>query len=48
MTDGQMKTKQRVTDYGEVYTAPREVDAMLDLVKQETERMDTTFCGQGE
>jgi hypothetical protein len=29
----QIKTKQRVADYGEVYTAPREVNAMLDLVK---------------
>jgi hypothetical protein len=51
MTDGQIKTKQRVADYGEVYTAPREVNAMLDLVKQETERIESRFlepaCGTG-
>lgn len=47
----QIKTKQRVTDYGEVFTADREVNAMLDLVKQETERIDSRFlepaCGDG-
>ena len=45
------KSKQRVADYGEVYTAPREVNAMLDLVKQETERIESRFlepaCGNG-
>ena len=41
--DGQIKSKQRVTDHGEVFTAEREVNAMLDLVKQETERIDSTF-----
>ena len=44
-------SKQRVTDHGEVLTAPREVNAMLDLVKQETERIDSRFlepaCGTG-
>lgn len=39
----QIKSKQRVTDHGEVFTAPREVNAMLDLVKQETERIDSRF-----
>lgn len=38
-------------DHGEVYTNPREVNAMLDLVKQETERIDSRFlepaCGTG-
>ena len=47
----QVKSKQRVADHGEVYTAEREVNAMLDLVKQETERIDSTFlepaCGNG-
>jgi hypothetical protein len=47
----QVKSKQRVTDHGEVFTAPREVNAMLDLVKQETERIDSRFlepaCGDG-
>lgn len=49
--NGQVKSKQRVADRGEVFTAPREVNAMLDLVKQETERIDSRFlepaCGDG-
>lgn len=49
--DGQVKSKQRVTDHGEVFTSEREVNAMLDLVKQETERIDSRFlepaCGNG-
>jgi len=44
-------SKKRVTAYGEVYTRKREVNAMLDLVKQETERIDSRFlepaCGTG-
>ena len=36
----QIKSKKRVADHGEVFTAEREVNAMLDLVKQETERVD--------
>ncbi len=47
----QVKTRQRVTDHGEVFTNEREVNAMLDLVKQETERIDSRFlepaCGDG-
>ena len=47
----QIKSRQRVTDHGEVFTATREVNAMLDLVKQETERVDSRFlepaCGDG-
>jgi hypothetical protein len=47
----QVKSRQRVAGYGEVYTAQREVNAMLDLVKQETERIDSRFlepaCGTG-
>ena len=39
----QVKSKQRVADHGEVFTADREVNAMLDLVKQETERVDSRF-----
>ena len=46
-----MKSKQRVADHGEVFTAEREVNAMLDLVKQETDRIDSRFlepaCGTG-
>ena len=47
----QVKTKKRVTDHGEVYTNEREVKAMLDLVKSETERIESRFlepaCGNG-
>jgi SAM-dependent methyltransferase len=50
-TDEQVKSKKRVTDHGEVFTSEREVNAMLDLVKQETERIDSRFlepaCGTG-
>ena len=51
MTHQQVVSKQRVANHGEVYTHPREVNAMLDLVKHETERIDSTFlepaCGTG-
>jgi hypothetical protein len=47
----QVTSKQRVADHGEVFTSQREVNAMLDLVKQETERIDSRFlepaCGTG-
>ena len=47
----QVVSKKRVTDRGEVLTAKREVNAMLDLVKQETERIESRFlepaCGTG-
>lgn len=47
----QIKSKKRVDDHGEVFTAEREINAMLDLVKQETERIDSRFlepaCGDG-
>jgi len=47
----QVKSKQRVADHGEVFTSQREVNAMLDLVKQETERIESRFlepaCGNG-
>ena len=47
----QVKSKQRVADHGEVFTAEREVKAMCDLVKTETERIDSRFlepaCGDG-
>lgn len=47
----QVKSKKRVTDHGEVFTSDREVNAMLDLVKNETERIESRFlepaCGNG-
>jgi hypothetical protein len=51
MSERQVKSKQRVTDHGEVFTAEREVKAMCDLVKTETERIESRFlepaCGNG-
>lgn len=41
--NNQVKSRQRVIDHGAVYTAQQEVNAMLDLVKQETERIDSRF-----
>src|SRR3989338_4823997 len=50
-TRNQVVSKKRVTDHGEVFTHEREVNAMLDLVKQETLRIDSRFlepaCGNG-
>ncbi|MCQ2351188.1 MAG: restriction endonuclease subunit M [Paludibacteraceae bacterium] len=47
----QIKSRKRVVEHGEVFTNPREVNAMLDLVKQETERIESRFlepaCGDG-
>lgn len=46
-----IKSKQRVNDHGEVFTPPWMVDAMLDLVKAESERIESRFlepaCGTG-
>ena len=46
-----VKSRERVRERREVFTAEREVKAMCDLVKNETERIDSTFlepaCGDG-
>ena len=51
MSKAQTKNKERVRLHGEVFTAEREVKAMCDLVKDETERIDSRFlepaCGDG-
>lgn len=51
MRASQVRTKKRVSDHGEVLTGQREVEAMIDLVKQETESIDSRFlepaCGDG-
>ena len=51
LMEKQVVSKKRVADHGEVLTGHREVNAMLDLVKHETERIDSTFlepaCGTG-
>ncbi len=49
--ENQIKSKRRVIDHGEVFTAPREVRAMLNLVRSETNRIASRFldpaCGTG-
>ena len=51
MDNPQIKSRRRVVDHGEVFTNPREVRAMLDLVPSECERLDSRFlepaCGDG-
>ena len=51
IAEQQVRSRQRVADHGEVFTGEREVNAMLDLVEQETERIDSRFlepaCGTG-
>lgn len=50
-SDSLIKSKKRVADHGEVFTPPWLVEKMLDLVKGETERIDSRFlepaCGSG-
>lgn len=47
----QIKSKKRVAERGEVFTAEREVKAMCDLVVQKCDRVDSRFlepvCGNG-
>lgn len=47
----QVKSKQRVVEHGEVFTAEREIKAMCDLVADECLRIDSRFlepaCGDG-
>jgi len=46
-----VRSKQRVADHGEVFTPAWMVEAMLDLVDEETARIDSRFlepaCGSG-
>lgn len=46
-----LRSRQRVADYGEVFTPAWMVQAMLDVVKDESERIDARFlepaCGSG-
>jgi N-6 DNA Methylase len=50
-SDSLIKSKKRVADHGEVFTPPWLVEKMLDLVKDESERIDSRFlepaCGSG-
>ena len=47
----QVKSKERVAERGEVFTAEREVKAMCDLVATQCDNVDATFlepaCGDG-
>lgn len=51
MTETLITSKQRVADHGEVFTPQWMVEAMLNLVKDDTERIDSRFlepaCGSG-
>ena len=50
-TEELVKSRKRVVDHGEVFTPSRMVEDMLDLVKDESERIDSRFlepaCGSG-
>ena len=47
----QIKSQKRVADHGEVFTSAKEINAMLDMIKQEAENIESTFleptCGSG-
>ena len=49
--NGLFKSKQRIADHGEVFTPDWMVENMLDLVKEESERIDSRVlepaCGSG-
>ena len=49
--ENQVVSRARVANHGEVYTNSREVNSMLNMVKHETERIDSRFlepaCGRG-
>ena len=51
ITENLIRTKQRVADHGEVFTPAWLVEDMLNLVKDESERIDARFlepaCGSG-
>ena len=46
-----IKSKERISEYGEVFTSEREVKAMLHLVEHEASRIEARFfepaCGDG-
>lgn len=48
---GQIKSKKRVEEHGEVFTSEREVNAMINLAPQEADRPESKFlepaCGDG-
>jgi hypothetical protein len=50
LMEKQVASEKHVSDHGEIYTSKQEVNAVLDLVKQKTERIDSRFlepaCGK--
>ena len=46
-----IKSRERISEFGEVFTSEREVNSMLNLVSHETTRIDSRFlepaCGNG-
>ena len=50
-SDSLVRSRQRVADHGEVFTPAWLIEDMLDLVKSESERIDSRFlepaCGSG-
>lgn len=51
MVNAQIKSRKRVSDFGEVFTDGKEAEAMLDLVSEKSYQIETTFlepsCGNG-
>lgn len=51
MVNSQIKSRERVNKYGEVYTNKVEINAMLDLVNDKAKEINSTFfepaCGNG-
>ena len=43
MPKSQIKSKERVAEHGEVFTNEREINAMLDMVKDESCNIESTF-----
>ena len=51
MPKSQIKSKERVVEHGKVFTNECEINAMLDMVKDESYKIESTFlepaCGDG-
>ena len=51
MINGQIKSRKRVSEFGEVFTNDREVEAMTALVPNRVQKLESTFlepsCGNG-
>lgn len=51
MVNTQIRSRKKVSDFGEVFTGDKEIEAMLDLVSTKSCQIETTFlepsCGNG-